>query len=135
MIKAIFFDIDGTLVSFKTHLVPLSTIESLNILREKGVKVFIATGRHPSAINNLGDLRFDGYVTVNGGYCIVGTDDVIYKHTISNGDVEALLQYMKTTESFPCAFVHEKDVIMNYTDEAVEEVFQLLNFPAPPCRL
>lgn len=134
MIKAIFFDIDGTLVSFNTHVVPQSTIESLNILREKGVKVFIATGRHPSAINNLGDLRFDGYVTVNGGYCIAGTDEVIYKHSICNEDVEALLHYMETTEAFPCAFVHEKDVIMNYTDEAVEHVFQMLNFPAPPCR-
>ena len=25
MIKALFFDIDGTLVSFKTHLIPTST--------------------------------------------------------------------------------------------------------------
>ena len=26
MIKAVFFDIDGTLVSFKTHVVPKSTV-------------------------------------------------------------------------------------------------------------
>lgn len=133
MIKAIFFDIDGTLVSFKTHVVPQSTIESLRILREKGVKVFIATGRHPSAINNLGGLQFDGYVTVNGGYCIAGTGEVIYKHSISEEDVEALLQYMETSP-FPCAFVSEKEVLMNYRDEAVEQVFRLLNFPAPPCQ-
>ena len=29
MIKALFFDIDGTLVSFKTHEIPVSTIEAL----------------------------------------------------------------------------------------------------------
>ena len=29
MIKALFFDIDGTLVSFKTHQIPVSTIEAL----------------------------------------------------------------------------------------------------------
>ena len=31
MVKAIFFDIDGTLVSFKTHEVPRSTIDALDI--------------------------------------------------------------------------------------------------------
>lgn len=34
MIKAIFFDIDGTLVSFKNHQIPASTIESLKKLKE-----------------------------------------------------------------------------------------------------
>ena len=29
MIKALFFDIDGTLVSFKTHTIPDSTIQAL----------------------------------------------------------------------------------------------------------
>ena len=33
MVKAVFFDIDGTLVSFKTHEVPQSTIEALDMLR------------------------------------------------------------------------------------------------------
>ena len=51
MVKAIFFDIDGTLVSFKTHEVPRSTIDALDILRKKGIKVFIATGRHYSSMN------------------------------------------------------------------------------------
>ena len=59
MIKAIFFDIDGTLVSFKTHRVPESTKQALKELREKGIKVFIATGRPKLLINNLEDLEFD----------------------------------------------------------------------------
>ena len=45
MIKAVFFDIDGTLVSFKTHVVANSTVEAIHQLRAKGIKVFIATGR------------------------------------------------------------------------------------------
>lgn len=39
MIKIIFFDIDGTLVSFKTHAIPQSTIGAIHQVREKGVKV------------------------------------------------------------------------------------------------
>lgn len=133
MVKAVFFDIDGTLVSFKTHEVLQSTIEALDLLRKKGIKVFIATGRHFSSINNLGDLNFDGYVTLNGGYCFAG-DKVIYKHSIPDRDVEALIRYMETEESFPCAFVREKDIYMNYKDETVEEIFNMLNFPEPPIR-
>lgn len=135
MIKAVFFDIDGTLVSFKTHEVPQSTIEALDLLRKKGTKVFIATGRHYTSINNLGDLKFDGYVTLNGGYCFAGEDKVIYKHSIPDRDIEALIRYMETEESFPCAFVQEKEIFMNYKDETVEEIFNMLNFPEPPIRL
>ena len=40
MIKAVFFDIDGTLVSFKTHKLPDSTVRALDLLREKGIKVY-----------------------------------------------------------------------------------------------
>ena len=132
MIKAIFFDIDGTLVSFKTHSIPKSTLYALDLLKKKGIKIFIATGRYYKAINNLGDLVFDGYVTLNGGYVFVGKDDVIYKHSISNEDIEALIRYQEKEGEFPCAFVQENGTFMNYTDNSVNEVFRLLNFPAPP---
>ena len=46
MIKAIFFDIDGTLVSHETKKVQESTKKAINKLREKGVKVFTCSGRH-----------------------------------------------------------------------------------------
>ena len=59
MVKAVFFDIDGTLVSFKTHEVPLSTVECLKALRSKGIKTFVSTGRMLGSINNFGDLQFD----------------------------------------------------------------------------
>ena len=41
MTKALFFDIDGTLVSFKTHSIPASSIEALEKAHAKGVKIFI----------------------------------------------------------------------------------------------
>ena len=68
MTKAIFFDIDGTLLSFKTHSVPQSTIDAINEVKRQGIKVFLATGRLRKQIQNLGDLEFDGFITVNGAY-------------------------------------------------------------------
>lgn len=134
MIKAIFFDVDGTLVSFKTHAVPPSTRDSIRLLQEKGIKVFIATGRRLAAINNVGDLTFDGYITLNGGYCLAGRDEVIYKHRIDAEDIEGLLHYQETVADFPAAIVQDQDIFMNYRDEAVDEIFDLLNFPPPPMR-
>lgn len=131
MIKAVFFDIDGTLVSFKTHRVPDSTKRAIAALRAKGVRVFVASGRQLLAINNLEDLQFDGYVTLNGGYCIVG-ERVIYKHSMPSEDMASLVQYMEERENFPCIFVHENTFCINYTDERTDEVFRLLNFPQPP---
>ena len=72
MIKAVFFDIDGTLVSFKTHRIPLAVRNAIEALRRQEIKVFIATGRHWRVINNLEGLDFDGFITLNGSCCYVG---------------------------------------------------------------
>ena len=45
MIKAAFFDIDGTLLSFKTHRIPASAQQVLDSFREQGIACVIATGR------------------------------------------------------------------------------------------
>ena len=119
------------MVSFKTHRVPDSAKRAIAALRAKGVRVFIASGRQLLAINNLEDLQFDGYVTLNGGYCIVG-EQVIYKHSMPSEDMVSLVQYMEEREDFPCIFVHENAFCINYTDERTDEVFRLLNFPQPP---
>ena len=132
MIKAVFFDIDGTLVSFKTHEVPPSTVAALAALREKGVKVFIATGRQRGSINNLGTLQFDGYITLNGGYCIAG-NEVIYKRSIPRADIEALIRYQQE-KPFPCALVEEDGLFQNYIDDTARQLYGLLNFPLPPLR-
>ena len=44
MIKAIFLDVDGTLISFKTHRVPASALDALREAHARGVQLFIATG-------------------------------------------------------------------------------------------
>ena len=74
MIKALFFDIDGTLVSFNTHKIPDSTIQAIEQAKEKGIQVYISTGQPFSLINNIDEIShlIDGYITVNGAYCFIG---------------------------------------------------------------
>ena len=76
MIRAAFFDIDGTLVSMDTHRMREDTKEALFALKKKGIRIFISTGRHMQDIRTAkGDLLegvpFDGYVLINGQYCIL----------------------------------------------------------------
>ena len=46
MIKAIFFDVDGTLLSHTLKKIPDSTRKSIDLLQKKGIKVYLSTGRH-----------------------------------------------------------------------------------------
>lgn len=130
MIKAAFFDIDGTLVSFNTHIISPSTVEAIHELRQKGVKVFIATGRHPLWINNLADLEIDGYVSLNGGYCTTVEGEVLYKHPMDPTDIRSLLEYQKK-EAFPVSCVMEDAILMNFKNESVNKVYNQLNISNP----
>lgn len=125
MIKALFFDIDGTLVSFNTHEIPSSTLSTITQAKAKGIKIFIATGRPKAIINNLSSLQekhlIDGYITMNGGYCFV-EDEVIYKHSIPTDDVKTLAA-LSDEKGFPCIFVTEHTVAVCNPNELVNQIF------------
>ena len=133
MTKAIFFDIDGTLVSFETHGIPASTVEAIAAARAHGVKVFIATGRPEILINNLDALQsrglIDGYVTMNGGYCFVG-NEVIYKSAIPADEARVLLDYC-TARLIPCVVVGERDICVCHADDRVRSIFYEYLHAAP----
>ena len=135
MIKAAFFDIDGTLVSFRTHVVPQSAKEALDRLRSRGVKLFISSGRHMSSIDNLGDLRFDGYVTVNGGMTFLGKE-LIDHNPIDRDDVLAMLSmlYGGNSVPFPVCFVLKDRLVMDFTNAESDELFNMLKFSRIPPR-
>lgn len=107
MIKALFFDIDGTLVSFKTHTIPLSTTEAIYKAKQKGIRVFISTGRPKVIIDNLGNLEFDGFITMNGAFCYMGKDEeIIHRNNIPQQDVEAAIRFVEERK-ITCIFVTE----------------------------
>ena len=133
MIKAIFFDIDGTLVCFKTHSIPQSAKIAINQLKQKGIKVIIATGRAYCDIVNLGDLEFDGFIAANGAYCVDSKGEIIAKHQISKESLEKLSHYLKE-KPFPCSFVTEAGNFINYADDLMMYLSNIVNIPPPPVR-
>lgn len=124
MIKALFFDIDGTLVSFRTHRIPKSTVQALTCAKDKGVEIYISTGRPYSLINNIHEIGhlIDGYITANGSYCFCG-NKIISCSPISQEDVRSVIR--KADEmNFACMIVGEKDLTMYNSNEKVDRIFK-----------
>lgn len=134
MIKAIFFDIDGTLLSFKTHQVPESTQQAFQLLKEKNIKVFVSTGRSYNQLGHIRYLDFDGYITFNGGYCVTKEQEVIYKKNISQKDIRSLLDYTKKRSDLTFSFMSEKEISLNQITPEVLKMYQQVNVPTPPIR-
>ena len=87
MIKAIFFDIDGTLSNMETRSVSDITIETLQRLQANNIKVCIATGRHPLSVPTFEGVTFDAILSFNGSYCFDKEGHVLYSHPIPHKDV------------------------------------------------
>ncbi len=125
MKKALFFYIDGTLVSFNTHKIPASAVEAIRKAHNRGNKVFISTGRPYIIINNLGQLQeenlIDGYITMNGAYCFIG-DDILYKSPIPQKDVRHLAEICRD-KGYACIFVTENEIQVVQPSEEVRKIF------------
>ena len=91
MIKAAFFDIDGTLIGFKTHRVPESAWSAIEAMRERGIKVCIASGRSTMEMQDEVKTGFDAYVTMNGQLCY-DADGVFRDVHIDDEDVRVLVE-------------------------------------------
>jgi Cof subfamily protein (haloacid dehalogenase superfamily) len=130
-VKAIFFDIDGTLLSFKTHRVPESTVDALTHLRAAGIKVFVATGRTSfMAADALGGILFDGYITCNGAFCMDGDGRKISATPIPQSDLDALAAYLDN-HSMPVAFMSENEMTVSRINHLVREAIQIADLQPP----
>lgn len=135
-VKAVFFDIDGTLVSFRTHCVPDSTLEAVRAVRRKGIKVYIATGRPPAFIDNLGRLEYDGMITTTGAHCVTRDGTVLCHRPVPEADVERIVAHHRACpeEAFPMFFVCDDGIFVTRLTDEVNRVAELLNIPMPPMR-
>lgn len=92
---ALFFDIDGTLISDKTNKIPQSTIDALHLAKNKGHLLFINSGRTICAIRpELKEIDFDGFLCGCGTY-ISYHDQVLFKCSIDEARGNAILDKMQ----------------------------------------
>jgi len=99
VIKAIFFDLDGTLLTSKKEI-SLKTRHTLEKCKSNNIKLFIATARPPLLDKqlpwgNIQDTLFDGGCFYNGGCIIIDGSKTYYPIAgdIVRKSVECVCQY------------------------------------------
>ena len=123
MVKALFFDVDGTLVSFNTHHIPQSTVDALREAHEQGVKLFTATGRPRQLLNNIPEVEelMDGFILATGAHCVYG-NRVVRQDLIPRNEVEAIIEFCNERQ-LPAVVVGTEDIQIVNRNDSVNHVF------------
>lgn len=135
MIKAAFFDVDGTVYSHESKSVPESTMKALEVLRNKGIKTFLATGRHFTEIDEfpVGKIKFDGYVMLTGQICADEERNVIFGNAIEGDDAKYLLNAYVNKE-MPIMLVEKDRLYINMVNDIVINGQAEISSPIPEVR-
>lgn len=91
MIKILFFDIDGTLLEFGKKKMHQELVDALNLVKKKGIKIILATGRPPFVVPKFHGIEFDGVLSFNGSYCFT-PNELIYKNPMDKKDIETFVE-------------------------------------------
>lgn len=133
MIKAAFFDVDGTVLSHRSKSVPQSTRDAIKKLQTLGIPCIVATGRQISEMEKLpvADIAFDGYITLNGQLTLDKRKRMLYGTPIT-GKVRDYLVKMFEENRIPALLVEEEAVYLNFFDERVAVVQEAISSAVPP---
>jgi Cof subfamily protein (haloacid dehalogenase superfamily) len=98
-IKAIFIDLDGTLVGHD-GIVHEDSINVLNELKNRGIKIVISTGRNYHQARKIaGEIEGVYYITNNGAYVVDDKGEVISSRELNNRKlldlIDEILQFKK----------------------------------------
>lgn len=92
MIKAIFFDVDGTLLS-RNGRVSRSTKRAILLAQKNGVLCGVSTGRGPRSLRRIvKDLNLDMFVTYNG-QLVYDQHKMIYAHPFEKRVIDEIVTY------------------------------------------
>jgi hypothetical protein len=135
MIKAVFFDVDGTLVSHTRKEVSASARAALRKLQERHIQCVVATGREIQALDTLPvkDIPFDGYVTLNGQLCLDADRNLIYGDPFAE-DARALLAELFHAKELPLMLIDEAGAYLNYVDPCVVQARNAVSTAVPEPR-
>ena len=133
MIKAAFFDVDGTLLSYKTKKVCDSAKAAIAKLQEKGILCIVATGRHMIQMSKLpvGDIPFDAFVMLNGQLVLDKEKNVLFGVPIQ-GEAKDFLIEKFNDHTFPAVLVEQNDMYLNCVTDHVREVNQVMSISMLP---
>lgn len=122
--KAIFFDVDGTLVDCAQGMncVLNSTEEAIKRIKRNGHLAVLATGRPKSFLNEeITKLDFDAYITSNGAY-IELDGKAIYNRTIEEETLEDVVSMCRVEEMDHIFEGQELSYFSSFTSENMKRL-------------
>ena len=119
MIKAVFSDLDGTLLN-ENGTVSEETKQMIEKLKKAGIKFFIATGRSFLAMKRYYDhLNLDTEIINYNGAVIHDSDGKkIFELTLDDSIARELIDYGRKNNLYYHGFSNEKWYLENYDDTA-----------------
>ncbi|WP_310603808.1 HAD family hydrolase [Anaerosporobacter sp.] len=98
----LFFDIDGTILSEKTHIISEDTKDAIETARKNGHLAFINTGRTLEELDDrIFSIEFDGYICGCGTY-IMHKDDVLLSNLLTKDCMDSVLRDLKECRIEAC---------------------------------
>ena len=129
-IRALFFDIDGTLVG-RNHKPSESTLRALQAAHDNGVLLFVATGRPTEMALQLREIfDFDGILCMTGQYAFDKHGKPIYALPLDKDDVRRMMEIQKT-DPFPCLIVESETCYTTMQTEFIRKHFANHGLPIP----
>jgi Cof subfamily protein (haloacid dehalogenase superfamily) len=119
MIKAVFSDLDGTLLN-ENGVVSEETAKTIEKLKKAGIKFFIATGRSFLAMKRYYDyLNLDTEIINYNGAVIHNSDgNKIFELTLDDAIARELINYGRENNLYFHGFSNEKWYLEDYNDTA-----------------
>lgn len=132
MIKAAFFDVDGTLLSYKTRQVLPSAKAAIAKLQERGILCIVATGRHMIQLSKLpvGDIPFDAFVMLNGQLVLDKQKNVLFGVPIEGKAKEFLIEKFNN-HTYPAVMVERDEMYLNCVTDHVLTVNKMISIVIP----
>ena len=133
MIQAIFFDMDGTLVSYPEAAIPASALRAIAALRSQGIHIFIATGRHRLELEDVDFLHTvtpDAVAALNGQYCYTPTQDLLIQ-ALEPADVTAFCRF-SAEHPIPSVIAEPQRIYVNFVNEGFRAALRTIATDPPP---
>lgn len=133
MIKAAFIDFDGTIYSHFTESIPSSAVQAINALHDKGIKVYLCSGRDISEMAwfDISMLKLDGFIYANGQRIMNERCETIHEKIVE-GKLRELIIEAYDSHALPVYIVTEEGIFLNYVDDTVREVQAAVSSNIPP---
>lgn len=123
MIRAVFFDIDGTLLPHQWNSMPEDTVQALRALQAQGIMAVVSTGRNMQEFQKLtvSSFPFDGYLTLNGQLCMDRNREYFAGTPISPVEMDVLVGIFEAGR-IPFLLIGRDGRYINYVDQLVVDV-------------